>query len=92
MKPTRHHHTFAAAKQALWSRLESDGWYMSDTKLKVPHASMKEGRTTIFKMVWFRPQSIYVGFTSRLGDARTLTYTDIRELTVDEMVSMIDRY
>jgi len=90
--------TYKAVKALLWKRLEADGWKMSSPTLKVPHAidsAAYRGRvdqqpSEPDKRVWFKPQSIHVGFTSKLGDAHTITYDDIRTVSTSRLVTWIE--
>ena len=92
--------TFIQARKEILDTLAANGWTLSDTHLKVPHATSPAGRYRL----WFRAQAVY--FT-RIGvpragmddsfavvhsfkDARTLSYTlDIRKASAVAFVTWI---
>lgn len=92
--------TFIQARKEILDTLAANGWTLSDTHLKVPHATSPAGRYRL----WFKAQAVY--FT-RIGvprpgmddafavvhsfkDARTLSYTlDIRKASAVAFVTWI---
>lgn len=83
--------TYRQAKSQLWRHLESLGWAMSSPTLKVPHATDLSSDRHSPLRVWFKSQALYVGFTSSLGDARSL-HLDIRETSIDRIMHAIVMY
>jgi len=64
--------TFAVAKIKVLDRLSKIGWATSEPRLKVPHATSRDGRTRLY----FKPQAIYMdhggrGINFTLNSARS---------------------
>ncbi len=85
MKPNK---TYKEAKAGIWHILEETGWHMSNPFLKVPHATDPDTGLR----VWFKPQAIYFGWTTKLNDARSLSgELDIRDFSAHEVVGWITK-
>lgn len=74
--------TYAAAREALFAYLRTEGWKL-DTSLKIPHATSPDHRTR----VWFKAQAVYVdrdmeGYGGRFNfkSARS-SWLDIRAIS-----------
>lgn len=86
--------TCPQARAEILTHLESLGWDLSPTTLKVPHATHPNGLDH-FDMadgyrLWFKSRAVYVGWTTRLADAHTLSYDlDIRGMMPDEFVEYV---
>lgn len=78
--------TFAVARNAIFSVLGQNGWQLSDPILKVPHATAPDGSIRL----WFKPQAVWMGESTKLGDAHSL-FVDIRDLSTDQFIAYIAR-
>jgi hypothetical protein len=85
--------TYAAAMDALFGAFGAAGWEQSSPQLAVRHVTQGSRR------IYFKPQSLYYevgGPPWRLGDARSLPLSDLRELAtrgyaVDVIQAVFDR-
>lgn len=80
--------TFMQARKEILDTLDANGWTLSDTHLKVPHATSPSGK---FRL-WFKAQAVYdtTGDYHKFSDARTLLYDlDIRKASAVAFVTYI---
>ena len=87
-KPKKKLPSFKKVHQDIKDALTKKGWKLSGP-LKVPYATSPDGEMRL----WFKPQAIYftVGNRHNLNGARTMTYDDLRELSVSEFMNLVEK-
>lgn len=84
--------TYAQAHKDFQEGLEKHGWKVQRTNkstgkaLSVPHATSPDGQHKL----WFKSQSVHLsGGGQTMGEARTLTYSDLRDLNFDDFHKVV---
>jgi hypothetical protein len=84
--------TYAQARKEVLDTLAANGWTLSDTRLKVPHATSPSGQLRL----WFKAQAVHRTHADppvsrhEFAYARAITYSlDIRKMSAVEFVTWI---
>lgn len=84
--------TYAQTHKDFQEGLEKHGWKVQRANkstgkaLSVPHATSPDGQHKL----WFKTQSVHLsGGGQTMGEARTLTYSDLRDLNFDDFHKVV---